>query len=143
MNILISACLLEADCRYSGVRGSYPELKALAEKYHLIPVCPEQMGGLPTPRTPSEIVGDKVLAKDGRDVTAQFEKGAEEALRMAQLFHCKYAILKANSPSCGYGTIYDGTHSGVLTRGNGKTAELLSRNGIIILNEKNYKEVLL
>lgn len=143
MNILISACLLEVDCRYSGIRGSYPELKELKENYHLIPVCPEQLGGLPTPRMPSEIVGEKVLGKDGQDVTAQFEKGAGEALRIAQLFGCRYAILKANSPSCGFGTIYDGTHSGTLTRGNGRAAELLNKNGITVLNEKNYKEVLL
>ena len=124
---LISACLLGAECKYSGGSNALPEdtLAALKEKYELIPVCPECCGGLTTPRAPSERRGDKVVSKTGADVTEQFQKGAQTALHLAEMFGARLAIFKENSPSCGSGTIYDGTFTGTLTQGDGVTAELL------------------
>lgn len=136
-NALISACLLGVECKYSGGSNRLPDekLAELKEKYNLIPVCPEAFGGLTTPRLPSERLGDKVVASDGKDVTAQFNKGAEEALYLAKLFDCRHAILKENSPSCGSGMIYDGTFNGILVQGDGLAAELLKKNGISVLGE--------
>ena len=133
--ILVSACLLGVCCRYDGESKPCPEVTALREKYILLPICPEVDGGLPTPRTPSERVGDKVLMRDGRDVTENYESGAAEALRKAELFGCKKAILKARSPSCGKGQIYDGSFSGTLTDRHGVAAELLLANGIEVYTE--------
>ena len=107
--ILVSACLLGAACKYSGGDNFCPRVAALAEDHYLVPVCPEQLGGLPTPRTPAERQGDQVITKDGRDVTAAYLRGAQEALKLARLFGCDTAILKARSPSCGAHGIYDGT----------------------------------
>ena len=134
---LISACLLGAECKYSGGSNALPEntLAALREKYELIPVCPECYGGLTTPRAPSERRGDKVVSKTGADVTAQFEKGAQTALHLAEIFGARLAIFKENSPSCGSGTIYDGTFTGTLTQGDGVTTELLKKHGITVIGE--------
>lgn len=134
---LISACLLGAECKYSGGSNALPEdtLVALKEKYELIPVCPECYGGLTTPRAPSERRGDKVVSKTGADVTAQFQKGAQTALHLAEIFGARLAIFKENSPSCGSGTIYDGTFTGTLTQGDGVTAELLKKHGITVIGE--------
>lgn len=134
---LISACLLGAECKYSGGSNALPEdtLAALKEKYELIPVCPECCGGLTTPRAPSERRGDKVVSKTGADVTAQFQKGAQTALHLAEIFGARLAIFKENSPSCGSGTIYDGTFTGTLTQGDGVTAGLLKKHGITVIGE--------
>lgn len=134
---MISACLLGVDCKYDGGNNRLPEdtIEKLTEKYELIPVCPECYGGLTTPRTPSERLGDKVVSKTGADVTEPFRKGAEAALYLAGLFGVRTAILKANSPSCGSGTIYDGTFTGALVHGDGITAELLKAHGIKIIDE--------
>lgn len=134
---LISACLLGAECKYSGGSNALPEdtLAALREKYELIPVCPECCGGLTTPRAPSERRGDMVVSKTGADVTAQFQRGAQTALHLAEIFGARLAILKENSPSCGSGTIYDGTFTGTLTQGDGVTAELLKKHGIKVISE--------
>lgn len=144
MKILVSACLLGVHCKYSGgsnhVSGMAEALQAAG--HTLVPVCPEVYGGLPTPRTPAERVGEKVLAKDGRDVTAQYQKGAAAALQLAQLTGCTAAVLKANSPSCGCGTIYDGTFSGHKICGNGVTAEVLLAAGLAVYNEETYTELL-
>ena len=134
--ILVSACLLGMCCRYDGKSCEYQKILELKDKYELIPVCPEQLGGLPTPRTPSERIGDKVIMKDGNDVTLQYNKGAEEALRLAKLFDIKIAVLKSKSPSCGKGLIHDGTFGGGMTEGNGVTADLLIRNGIKVFTEE-------
>ena len=141
-NLLISACLLGVACRYDGKRKPLPDtvIEKLQKQYHLIPVCPEIMGGLPTPRIPAEILTDrKVLRSDGADVTENYRKGAEEALRLAELFHCKLALLKEKSPSCGAGKIYDGSFSKTLTHGDGITAELLKENGICVMGESEIK----
>ena len=101
--------------------------------YEVIPICPEVMGGLPTPRVASERFDDKVITKDGRDVTEQFKKGAEECLFLAKKFEVKKALLKMKSPSCGSGKIYDGSFTHTLIDGDGLTAELLKNNGIEII----------
>lgn len=134
---IISACLIGENCKYSGGNNKLPEqrLKKLQEKYELYPVCPEVLGGLPTPRVPSERVGDKVLTKDGRDVTAQFQKGAQAAYELAKSIGAELAVLKENSPSCGHGTVYDGTFSGTLISGDGVTAEKLKEIEIKIIGE--------
>ena len=133
--LLISACLLGVPCRYDGASKPMPRIELLTERFVLVPVCPEQLGGLPTPRTPAERCGSCVLTRDGRDVTEYYLRGAQEALRIARITGCQTALLKAKSPSCGCGRIYDGTHTGTLTDGNGVTAALLMRNGISVCNE--------
>ena len=135
MNILVSACLLGASCRYDGKSKPNEEVIKLMNKHNLIPFCPEVMGGLPTPRIPSEVVRDKVLNEKGEDVTAQYKKGAEEALKIAKMYNCKYAILKEKSPSCGKGKIHNGKFDGGYIEGNGITARLFIENGIKVLGE--------
>ena len=134
-NILVSACLLGVACRYDGKRKPNEAVIALKEKYNLIPICPEIMGGLPTPRLPSEIRGEAVIMENGEDVTDKYSRGAEETLRLARLFGCGKAVLKEKSPSCGSGRIYDGTFSKTLTEGNGITAGMLLANGIRVAGE--------
>ena len=141
-NILVSACLLGTPCRYDGASKPNAKVIALSEKYNLIPVCPEVAGGLPTPRTPSEIVGERMLMRDGRDVTENYRRGAEFALKKARENSCEIAILKARSPSCGKGQVYDGTFSGTLTSGDGITAKLLADAGISVFSEENIDELL-
>lgn len=140
--VLISACLLGVSCKYNGGNNGIDMelLEELKNHCQLIPVCPEQLGGLTTPRQPSEICGSRVCMKNGEDVTMQYEKGAYEALSLANLFGCRCAILKARSPSCGSGEVYDGTFSGTLVSGDGKTAEMLKKNGIRVYSEKEIEE---
>lgn len=140
--ILISGCLLGLCCRYDGKSKPNENIKALSEKYYLIPICPEQLGGLPTPRDPSEIIGERVVSCTGIDVTAEYRRGAAEALRLSQLFGCKKAILKERSPSCGFGRVYDGSFSGRLVDGDGVAAALLAANGIEIFGESRTAELL-
>lgn len=134
---MVSACLLGLCCRYDGKSKSNDRVLALAEKHELIPVCPEQLGGLPTPRPPAEIQEGRVINCLGQDVTAQYEKGAAEALRLYDLLHCDCALLKARSPSCGAEQVYDGTFSGTLIPGQGIAAQMLSRYQITVLSEEN------
>ncbi len=133
--VLVSACLLGVCCKYDGGHNRNEQVIALKDRFRLIPVCPEQLGGLPTPRIPSEIRDGNVFAKDGTDVTENFTRGAREALRLAELFECRCAVLKARSPSCGSEVIYDGTFSGTKTAGDGVTASLLKKQGIRIYTE--------
>ncbi len=142
MKILVSACLLGENCKYSGGNNYCENVVKLADKFEFVPVCPECFGGLKTPRTPSEIVGDKVLTKEGVDVTKEFEDGAEKTLYIANECNVCYAILKERSPSCGFRQIYDGTFSGTLTYGNGVTADLLYNNGIRIFGENEIDKFL-
>ena len=141
MRILVSACLLGCACRYDGASKPREEIIALQERHELIPVCPEQLGGLPTPRPPAERQGDRVVTREGRDVTAQYRKGAEEALQLCRLLDCGCALLKERSPSCGCNGIYDGSFSGRLTPGQGVTAELLTRAGIRVYGESEAGEL--
>ena len=137
MRILVSACLLGMACRYDGQSKGNEAVCALAAAHALVPFCPEIYGGLPTPRTPAERQGERVVTRDGRDVTENYRRGAEEALRLAQALGCECAVLKERSPSCGAGEIYDGTFTGTLTRGDGVTAELFKRAGIPVLGESD------
>ena len=140
--ILASSCLLGCECRYKGDGCKCDALIKLAESNTIIGVCPEQMGGLPTPRHPSERQGERVVMDTGADVTEPYSRGAEAALRLCRLLHCQAAILKERSPSCGCGTIYDGTFTGTLTAGDGVTAELLLQNGIPVLGESQVETLL-
>ena len=142
MNILISACLMGVNCRYNGERISMEGLNALMAKHTLIPVCPEVLGGLPTPREPSEIRCGQVFSRSGSDVTEHYRRGAEETLRLARLYHCQCAILKARSPACGFGLVYDGFFSGRLVAGNGICADLLATAGLTIYNESQIADLL-
>ena len=142
-NLLISACFLGVSCRYDGVSKPLPPqiLENLKAKYHLIPVCAEIFGGLSTPREPAERVGEKVLTQSGKDVTAAYQKGAAEVLRLANFFDCRKALLKEKSPSCGAGLIHDGSFSGGLRPGNGVTAALLMENGIAVFGESDIEKL--
>ncbi len=144
---LISACLLGVKCRWDGTDNTNDKALGLLKKEVLIPVCPEQLGGLPTPRLCQEIQGGagkevlekraKVVNENGVDVTDQFVKGAEETLKIARLYQVKEFIGKSHSPSCSCSKIYDGTFSGKSINGRGITAELLMRNGIKIREEED------
>jgi len=180
--MIVSACLAGFRCRYDYKFKSDKRVIKLVRQGKAIPICPEQLGGLPTPRVAAERVGNKlprskscistvqgkptrysgppaggpekfvslspsppvggsasrnkVLRKDGVDVTKEFSKGAKEALRIAKLVGCKKAILKARSPSCGSGKVYDGTFSGTLIDGDGVCAELFKKNGIEVVTEE-------
>lgn len=142
MNILVSACLLGVRCRYDGKGVLIPQARELLKKHHLIPVCPEIMGGLATPRTPAERVNGQVLTKDGADVTDAYEKGAKEVLGLARLYGCRAVILKERSPSCGNGQIYDGTFTGTLTEGDGVCAACLKEHGIQVYGESQIERLL-
>lgn len=141
MKLLVSACLLGANCKYSGDHNFCPAVAALAERHTLIPVCPEQLGGLPTPRTPAERVGERVMTEDGRDVTEQYRRGAEEAVKLAKLLGAEGAVLKFRSPSCGCGTIYDGTFSHTRIPGNGVAAQALLDLGLPVWTEENIADL--
>lgn len=137
--LLVSACLLGEPCRYDGKSKPCKNLASLSEKYDLIPVCPEVLGGLDTPRLPCEIVGNRVLRSDGEDCTEPYQKGAEKALLLALKFGCKKALLKEKSPSCGTHLRYDGTFSGNLIEKAGITSAMLMENGITVFSENEIK----
>ena len=146
--IIVSACLLGENCKYSGGNNkSENVIKYLEDKEYIL-VCPEQLGGLSTPRNPSEIITygnkdgndvlsgcTKVLSNKGIDVTKNFIQGAEETLKIAIEHNAKTAILKAGSPSCGYKKIYDGTFLGNKIQGMGVTAAILNKENIALLDE--------
>lgn len=135
--ILVSACLVGVRCRYDGESKPCAKLIAMAQGAVLVPVCPEQLAGLPTPRVRHERVGARIVSETGADATEAFERGAEQALAVARLCGARQAILKARSPSCGVGVVYDGTFSGKLVRGNGVAAARLAREGIAVSTEED------
>ena len=141
--LFISRCLLGDACRYDGRSKPLPAetLRSLRSRYELIPVCPEVLGGLPTPRTPSERQGSRVVMQTGADVTAEYRRGAEESLRIAREHDVCAALLKERSPSCGKGKIYDGTFTGTLTNGNGVTAEVLIDAGFAVYGESEIEKL--
>ena len=143
MKILVSACLLGCPCRYDGQSKRHPEVEALRERGHeLIAVCPEVQGGLPTPRPPAERQADgRVVNREEIDVTVQYQRGAELALKTAREQGCELAILKERSPSCGSREIYDGTFSGKLVPGEGVTVQLLRQAGIQVLGESQAETI--
>jgi len=134
---LCSACLLGIKCRYDGKDACNKKVIMLLKTEILIPVCPEQLGGLPTPREPAEIREGRVITRYGVDVTENFKRGAEEVLKIAKLFGIREAILKQGSPSCGCGRIYNGTFSGKTIKGDGITAALLKKHGIKVITEED------
>lgn len=146
MNVLISACLLGVNTKYSGGSNKVEKLTKLVGDFTFIPVCPEQLGGLTTPRPPAEIIQGteklSIVNNQNENVTAQFVKGAEETLKIAQLYDCKYAILKERSPSCGSSKVYDGSFKGKLRDGKGVAAALLQDNGIKVFSEENINDFL-
>jgi uncharacterized protein YbbK (DUF523 family) len=131
---LCSACLLGVTCRYDGKSNLDKKLIRLSKKEILIPICPEQLGGLPTPREPSEQRGKRVITKSGKDVTKNFVNGAEQVLKLAKSFGVKEAILKQRSPSCGSGQLV--TFTGAIIKGDGITTALLKKNGIKVISEE-------
>lgn len=133
--VLVSACLVGVNCKYNGGNNYNEKIMELVKNGEAILVCPEQLGGLTTPRNPSEISNGKVIMNNGHDVTSNFNRGAKEVLELAKRLNIKKAILKSKSPSCGHGLIYDGTFSGKKIIGNGITAQLLIDNGIEVITE--------
>lgn len=134
---LCSACLLGIKCRYNGKSALNRKVVALLKAEVLIPICPEQMGGLPTPREPAEIRGKRVITRSGKDVTENFLRGAQQVLKLAKLLGIKEAVLKQGSPSCGCGRIYNGTFSGKTVKGDGVTTALLKKNRIKVVTEED------
>lgn len=131
---LISSCLIGLNTKYDGTNNLRSELiEKLKKEYILIPVCPEQLGGLPTPRNPCEIKNGKVIDIEEKDLTDNFYRGAMEVLKIARFFGIDVAFLKSKSPSCGFGKIYDGSFSKRLVEGAGITARILAENGIKIV----------
>lgn len=141
MRLLVSACLLGVPCRYDGGSKSCTQVLALAEEHQMIPFCPEVYGGLPTPRPPAERVGERVLTQAGADVTCAYARGAQAALDIFRLTGCQAALLKARSPSCGAGAIYDGGFQGRLIPGDGVTAALLKAQGIPVATEEDLSSL--
>lgn len=131
--ILVSACLLGIYCRYDGRCETDERVMGLADEHVLIPVCPEQLGGLPTPRQAVELLDGRAVTKDGNDLTEAFARGVEQALRVARLNKARAAVLQPRSPSCGRGVIYDGTFSGTRVPGNGVLAQALADEGMLVL----------
>lgn len=140
--VLVSQCLLGLHCRYSGEGVVEPSVCREACERGWIPVCPEVLGGLSTPRPPAERKDGRVVNDQGGDVTDEFRRGAEETLRLAKLYGAKYALLKERSPSCGAGVIYDGTFSHTRIPGDGMTAGLLKAEGIEVFGESQLEELL-
>lgn len=143
--LLISACLLGLPCRYDGASKPVSDgvLRVLRERYTLVPVCPEQLGGLATPRVPAEVRPDgSVRTREGVDVTDAYRRGASAALAIARAAGADAAMLKARSPSCGSGVIYDGSFTGTLRAGFGVTAEMLAANGIRVVSEESVPSLI-
>ena len=140
--ILISACLVGDNVKYNGGNNLTPKLDALLEKYELIPFCPEAEGGLSTPRSPAERIGERVINQDGEDVTDSYLKGAELAFNICLYLKIKKVILKEKSPSCGSKIIYDGTFSHKEIIGMGVTAEYLKEKGIEVYSEDDIDSLL-
>lgn len=142
LRVLVSACLIGERVRIHGgdARVDHPVLERWLEEGRIVHVCPEVLGGLGVPRPPAEIVDGRVIAKTGADVTNEFERGARIAADTATEHRTVLAIMKSRSPSCGSGMIYDGTFSGVLIPGDGKTTELLRERGIAVFSELELDE---
>ena len=142
MTILVSACLLGHTCRYDGQSKPHAGVAELLKKHTLVPICPEVQGGLPTPRPPAEIQGDRVVNSEGCDVTDCYQRGAQAALELAKILGADTAILKQRSPSCGSGQIHNGKFDGGLIDGWGVAAQLLRDNGITVYSEDEADKLL-
>lgn len=140
--IIVSACLLGDKCKYDGHSNYVPLIKQLREKFDIIPICPEVNGGMSTPRTPSEIQGDRVVNQKGKDVTKYFDKGVQYVLGAVKYFDVQIAVLKEKSPSCGVNKIYDGSFNGKLIDGQGWLTRELTKLGVKIYSEDQIEELL-
>lgn len=139
--IIVSACLLGENCKYSGGHNYCPKvMKYLADK-EFVAVCPELLGGLGVPRSPVELAGDKAINKEGQDLTSEFAFGAAETLRLALANHAGLCLLKEASPSCGVHMIYDGSFSGKRVPGQGLTTRLLLENGFAVISEDDIDDI--
>jgi len=138
--IIVSACLADLNTAWDGKSRTCKKVIELIKRGVAIPVCPEQMGGLTTPRQPAEKIGNRVIDIKQNDVTDNFVRGSEESFKLLKTVNAKYAILKAKSPSCGFREIYDGTFKNVLVSGNGIFAQKLVDNNIKILTENDLEE---
>ena len=134
MKIAVSVCLLGENCKYNGGNNFSEKVAKYVEGHEVIPVCPEVLGGLPTPRTPAEIVDGIVTRKDGVSVDSEFRTGAKKALDIVFANQVELVILQSRSPSCGVNAIYDGTFSGKTIPGQGVFASLLEKNGIRLVD---------
>ena len=139
--LLVSACFVSKGYKYDGEANINLKIIELEQKYEFVFICPEVFGGLPVPRYPSEILGDKVVNIIGEDVTQNFNLGAKKALEIAKKHNCKKALLKAKSPSCGKGMVYDGTFSHTLKEAHGITVRLLMENGIEVYTENELENL--
>lgn len=135
MKILVSACLMGENCKYNGGNNYSEKLQEFVKGHEVIMVCPEVMGGLSTPRLPSEIVDDRVVNSGGEDVTSEFIMGAKKALEYSS--DVDMAILQSRSPSCGTNEIYDGTFSGNKIKGDGIFVRMLKEKGIKVVDIKD------
>lgn len=140
--IAASRCLIGENCTYAGKNNLCKEIKELYHQGLVLPLCPEVLGGLPIPRTPCEISGEKVIDQKGIDRTSEYTTGAKIALEKCLEKNIKIAVLKARSPSCGKDFIYDGTFSHQLVEGNGIFAQMLKEHGIQVYSENEIEEVL-
>ena len=140
--IIVSSCILGNNTKYNGGNNYNPLVERLKEKYIIIPICPEVMGGLGIPRIPSERINDRVINKNGDDVTNNYLLGLDKVLKLIENEEIKYAVLKDGSPSCGSKYIYDGTFTGNKIHGMSITAEGLSKLGIKIITEREIEETL-
>ncbi len=137
MKIVVSACLAGFSCRYDGKANTVESIRRLYERGLALPVCPECLGGLPVPRVPCELDGDRVVSRDGADCTENFRRGAFTALLYARMYGARLAVLKAKSPSCGVGLVYDGTFTRTLKPGSGIFAQMLLDGNFIVCTEKD------
>jgi uncharacterized protein YbbK (DUF523 family) len=135
--LLVSACLLGTVCNHEGRHSQRAQVEALAGEYRLVPICPEVVGGLPTPRPAAEIRDGRVVTAAGADVTQEYERGAQAAVELAMTLGAKRAVLKARSPSCGAHAVYDGTFTRTLREGAGVTAEALRAAGVEVVSEED------
>lgn len=137
MKVMVSACLLGENCKYSGGNNRNEKVLAFLRRHEAVPVCPEVLGGLPTPRTPAEIVDGVVTDREGRNVDREFRRGAALALEIARREGVELVILQPRSPSCGARQVYDGTFSGRKIDGQGVFARLLLENGFRVLEPED------
>ena len=142
MKIMVSACLAGKNCKYNGGNNQNENVLQLIAEHEVITVCPEQMGGLPTPRIPSEICNGVVMTKDGRNVDKEFRLGAAKCLEIARRERPDLIVLQSRSPSCGVKQRYDGTFSGTLLEGAGVTAQLLIKNGFQVVDVEDLSDLL-
>lgn len=138
--ILVSYCLIGKNCKYDGTNNYSKKVEAFLKDYIPVFICPEEMGGLPTPRVPAERRDNLVITKNNKDVTLEFVRGAEAVLKIAKEHNIKKALLKSHSPSCGTNSIYDGTFTHTLIKRDGVTAELLKKNDIEIITSDEIEK---